>query len=380
MAELFIKHANIAVRGESKAPEDKLFSKFKKVFSFISLNEKVFWQWPQDHDWRYQRASDVLEWAEMHMRLGTWPREDYRELLEVTVIFLGGVVKRTQYGSYNVVESPMRKPGACHRARFMASCLYLLKISLYRDQYDALTPEETSQVLVLAEYVALLHVPYFLKSPLAIAAPRQDRDFWVDIITYKKCYDDDSQQHCMLDAVQENFCTHMWYLTEELVVFGLFDENLTDQERKAMATRLCSFERPITFPPRKPIFYPDLLTDEPALETFIGPRSWLLFHKLDAAGLWLEGEPEHWKEDQEFIRMESFLKELKVVNDLAERCVKDVQEYKDATKDPEHRDEILLVATDHRPVFKDLSKKALQQALIALIDSVYLLFRTRELC
>ena len=61
--------------------------------------------------------------------------------------------------------------------------------------------------------------------------------------------------------------------------------------------------------------------------------------------------------------MESFLKELKVVNDLAERCVKDVQEYKDATKDPEHRDEILLVATDHRPVFKDLSKKALQQAL-----------------
>ena len=56
--------------------------------------------------------------------------------------------------------------------------------------------------------------------------------------------------------------------------------------------------------------------------------------------------------------------------------LQNVQEYKDPTKDPEHRDEILLVATDHRPVFKDLSKKALQQTL----DSVYLLFRTRELC
>ena len=74
--------------------------------------------------------------------------------------------------------------------------------------------------------------------------------------------------------------------------------------------------------------------------------------------------------------MESFLTDLTVANDLAERCVKEVQEYKDATKDPEHRDEILLVATDHHPVFKDLSKKALQQTL----DSVYLLFRTRLDC
>ena len=126
IAELFVKHANIAVRGNSTAPEDPLFTKFRKTFGFIDRDTREVWVWPNHGDWRYQRASDVLTWANYHMQEGTWPREDYRELLELVIIFLGGVVKRMQYGSYNVITSPIRKPGACHRARFMASCLYIL--------------------------------------------------------------------------------------------------------------------------------------------------------------------------------------------------------------------------------------------------------------
>ena len=112
--ELFVKHANEEVRGKSTAPEDPLFSKFRKQFKFIDTDLKHVWVWPDESDWRHQRATDILEWAEHHMKQGTWPREDYRELLELTVIFLGGVVKRVQYGSYNVIFSPICKPGACH--------------------------------------------------------------------------------------------------------------------------------------------------------------------------------------------------------------------------------------------------------------------------
>ena len=77
-----------------------------------------------ENDWLHQRGSEVLEWTVMHMQLATWPREDYRELIELTVIFLGRVVKQMQYGTLNIIESPIKNPGACHRARFMASCLY----------------------------------------------------------------------------------------------------------------------------------------------------------------------------------------------------------------------------------------------------------------
>ena len=64
------------------------------------------------------------------MKIATWPREDYRELLKLVVTYLGCVVKRLHGGQVNVIPVQIRKPGAVHRARFMASCLYLLKISL----------------------------------------------------------------------------------------------------------------------------------------------------------------------------------------------------------------------------------------------------------
>ena len=38
--ELFVKHANTIVRGESKGPDDPLFKKFAKNFNFINLEER----------------------------------------------------------------------------------------------------------------------------------------------------------------------------------------------------------------------------------------------------------------------------------------------------------------------------------------------------
>ena len=64
--------------------------------------------------------------------------------------------------------------------------------------------------------------------------------------------------------------------------------------------------------------------------------------------------------DEEHQRMSNFIRDLKVVNDLAERCVKDIQDYKNMAKDADHRDEILTVASDHRGVFQNLRKQALR--------------------
>ena len=101
------------------------------------------------------------------------------------------------------------------------------------------------------------------------------------------------------------------------------------------------------------------MTPTPSLETFVGPRSWLIFDKLGAIGTWLTSDIMDWNTDEEYRSMVTILKDLKVVNDLAERCVKDIQEYADLTKDSGHRDNILLVVSDHRGVFQDLRKEAL---------------------
>ena len=201
------------------------------------------------------------------------------------------------------MESSIRKPGAVHRARFMASCLYLLKIFLFHEQFQT-SDENLSHVKVLAEYVALLHAPYFLKSPLAVSAPRQDRDFWVDIQNYQNCFDQDDIEFSMIDAVRSSVMNHLWYVTEELVVFALFDENLSDDERSRMAAALLASPRPQIFTVGKPLFpSADLMTANPSLHTFIGKRSWLLFDMLNAVGQWLHKDTREWSSEAEYNMM-----------------------------------------------------------------------------
>ena len=101
------------------------------------------------------------------------------------------------------------------------------------------------------------------------------------------------------------------------------------------------------------------MTANPSLDVFVGRKSWLLFHKLEANGEWMDREVQNWSEDAEYRHIKGLLSDLKVVNDLAERCVKDVEDYANASSDKDHRDNILLVATDHRGIFQDLHKAAL---------------------
>lgn len=167
------------------------------------------------------------------------------------------------------------------------------------------------------------------------------------------------RQHGMIQAVQNSIMNHLWYLTQELVVFGLFDDALSRGERQAMAEKLLSLPRPVTFPPGNPHFPVDLMTQRPSMDSFVGERSWLIFDKLHAAGAWLGQSVDEWDNNDEYMKIKTCLQDLKVVNDLAERCIKDIQEYADLAKDSKYQEDIVLIATDHRGVFQDLRKQSL---------------------
>ena len=212
---------------------------------------RSLWKWIDNmEDWRYQKANEILIWADYHRENATWPREDYRELLELVVLYLGGMVKRVQNGNVIPVDVTIRKSGAIHRARFMASCLYMMKICLFQTQFET-SLLNLQHALILDEYTALLHAPYFLKAPRAISAPRNDRDFWMDLEKYKGCFEENSSQLAMIEAVKESVKNNLWYLTAELVVFGLFDNGLDEDERNAIATKLLNCHHANMFHPGK---------------------------------------------------------------------------------------------------------------------------------
>ena len=110
--------------GPSSGPEILLFKRFKSYWRNIAISD-------------YKHGVKVLDISEALLNTSnsvknfvlkqlelTHQRDDNRELLELTMLFLGGVPRH---------GVQFMKPGAMHRARFMSRLIYALKIFVFRD-------------------------------------------------------------------------------------------------------------------------------------------------------------------------------------------------------------------------------------------------------
>ena len=68
-----------------------------------------------------------------------------------------------------------------------------------------------------------------------------------------------------------------------------------------------------------------------------------------------------WPEYDEYMRLKKWVDELQVTNDAAERAVKIAQETAEITRDPNHRDNILLVMNDNRGRVSSFRKRNLDK-------------------
>jgi hypothetical protein len=129
--ELHVKHAFSAVFGERSGPDDLIFKRFQSQWEESSkdTNDLQLFEWPsfereKDAPQIFYQAQATRNWLEAHIEKGTFPREDYRELAELNLIWLGGTLPNSR-------KFFIRKPGAVHHARFMAKSIYLLKMVIY---------------------------------------------------------------------------------------------------------------------------------------------------------------------------------------------------------------------------------------------------------
>ncbi|GBM93875.1 hypothetical protein AVEN_63441-1 [Araneus ventricosus] len=69
-----------------------------------------------------------------------------------------------------------------------------------------------------------------------------------------------------------------------------------------------------------PVFH--VLNHTTKLHQLVGPKSWLIFHLLNQDGALLKNNPQAWEEHYKLKEIETFIKNLKVVNDTTELRVK----------------------------------------------------------
>lgn len=149
-------------------------------------------------------------------------RDDYRELIELSIIFLGGDTDH---------KFKIRPPGAIHQARWMARAIYSLKISLFSSQFS-ISNKDKAALLDVCLFIVTSYVKPWLQCTLAVKAPYQDLCFLKSMKAYETI------DKIISKAALQKFCHHLWYLIDEVSVLSLFDDDVNQETKLKMVTNL----------------------------------------------------------------------------------------------------------------------------------------------
>lgn len=221
ISELLVKSVFDMNFGKTSGPEVLLFNRFAKYWKHIEsstfksgiLDEEVVRVLTTSHvDYLKNFCINALK---LH-----YVRADYKELLELTLHFIGERVPDF---------SQFRLPGATSHARFMAKCIYCYKIFLFREQFK-LTDTELKSLRSICLFLTIIYVPYWFRCVNAIEAPKLDLDFIQNVVSY---FDKE-----VSTALLQKIRNHLWYLSEETVGLAFFDESVSLEIKKMMVQKL----------------------------------------------------------------------------------------------------------------------------------------------
>lgn len=322
--------------GTSTGPEILIFKRFKEQWLFVDQDR--FQVASTDHSVETMVApfrTDIIEFAKTHLQ-SKQPRDDYREFLELSILFLGDVPVR---------GVRFQVPGAMHRARWMAKVIYAIKMWLFRGQFK-MTPSEERGIREVATFSVLVHLRAWMTAPLTAEAPLNDFRLMGQLLGYP--------HKAISAATSKKLGLHLWYLSEELVGLALFDSRLSAESKKLMLAAM--EEEAPDQPPKRPSVKSDAFLGSRGLEQFCTANSKRLFGLLGIQEL--PSDPTEWDEHDSFRHATKVIKGLAVVNDRAERGVALIQDYnKKLTKDEDQLQFLLQVVSEHRRQFPDCTKR-----------------------
>ena len=224
-----------AVSGrKSTGPEDPLLQKIKSNWNLIKAStpedvEYKIFDWEENEGTpQGEAAKEVLDWAKDAKRTAQYSRGDYMSALNLVLLFLGSVL--------GLCTLP--RPARISKARFLQIGLYYLTVFLLLDipEVAALfTQQEIVEIQTMAEFCALHYIPFMLKAKYAASAPR-------NLLTAIHRLRSIRVSHPVVAAVAlQKRELHLNFLSPELVIFAIFDDQVPVVEREAMAKKLYSF-------------------------------------------------------------------------------------------------------------------------------------------
>ena len=185
-----------------------------------------------------------------------------------------------------------------------------------------MTAEEAEEHVSLVQFLMKFYIRQWLQCPGAEDAAPNDLQLFHALGAVKPS----SGYHRNATPMREKLDLHLWYLSEELVVFCLFS-SLLSLSAKALCAKAMKRHHSCTdcsSTPDGKLTTPVIRGAATKVWHLFGPRSWLLFHLF---GLGLEdmsfiSKPvRDWSTDGDFLFLQAVVSNLQVVNDASERAI-----------------------------------------------------------
>ena len=346
VGERILVHAWDAIGVEvSKSPDISVFSRLKEHFESLQYNNVDNLNHPQIPEILAEKKIEIISLCEDALKTH-FVRGDYKELLTLTLVYLNA--KPESFKAF-------QRPGAFHKARWMAKMIYSFKIVLMGKEISSLPPGtvvgkgQLEKLETFMQFVVFCYVPWWITAPVAAAAPLNDLKLIESVNNYKKI------NLQISNAAHKAIGLHMWYLTQELVPLCLFDSHASTNLKTSVAYAILASEKVDTLQQRegsgygKPVFpkVPNADKDK-KLSDFVGSDSRLFFKILGIDSEFLSQPVAEWNKNSNFILGENIVKNLHVVNDAAERGVKLCNDFLGAAKSEAKLQKTLQVVENAR--------------------------------
>ncbi|KAL4100680.1 hypothetical protein QTP88_020714 [Uroleucon formosanum] len=277
----------------ASAPDVPIFKRFQKCWPNINVNNFHIGLEDTFVFQSLQNLKDELLIFCINQLKQYQPRDDYKELLELTIIFLG--------------QTPPN-------------------VRIYIKQWFCVRA--------------------------AALAPNMDLQFIKDIILYEVIDEQISK------SALKKMCGHLWYLTPEATSLAFFDDKVSSQTKikmvKAMQSRDIESEAN-----KRIILKPNEIYDyaNKDINDFRSIQSSNFFNRFGIPMNFLDLDPKLWNENDQYKKSKELVNNINVVNDIAERGVKLIEDYnKLLTKNEDQKQYLLQVVSEYRQQFPDCKK------------------------
>lgn len=341
--ELIAGAAFTASLSTSSAPEILLFKRFQAQWQYIDQTRY------EDYSTDHIAINDIADIKEETVSflsealIEVQPRDDYRELIELALIFLGTPPSRGIH---------FAAPGAMHQARWMSKTIYTFKVWMFRSQFK-LTAYEEKGLRNLCIFFARIYVKAWTTAPLAVRAPQDDLHLLQSLVAYNAI------NKAISKATSQKMAGHMWYLSEELVGLSFFDDNVTDDIKDNMVKAMSEIEGKMISENRINVPLSASYLQNKSVANFTSKNTINLFNMLSLPQDFLQLPASQWKENEEYKKARTAVTKLSVINDHAERGVALVQDFTGRlTKNEDQLQCLLQIVADHRKHYPQALKHA----------------------